>query len=79
MKIVNNIMWFWKRSKISKLEEKVLKLEKELELRHEESAQLHASINLLCKEIKDFLVEENKSTENDVQREEAFVKVTRSN
>lgn len=70
-------MWFWKRNKVSKLEEKVLKLEKELELRYEENEELQASVNLLCQEIKGFLVDENKPAENDIQREKDYTKVIR--
>jgi len=76
-KIANNTMWFWKRNKVSKLEEKVLKLEKELELRYEENEELQASVNLLCQEIKGFLVDENKPAENDIQREKDYTKVIR--
>jgi len=72
-------MWFFNNSRnLSKLEEKVAQLEDKLNQRYEEYDSMHESLNVLCKELRDFLTEEeNTVTINDIQQEEDNLKAIR--
>lgn len=72
-------MWFFNNSRnLFKLEEKVAQLEDKLNQRYEEYDSMHESLNVLCKELRDFLTEEeNTVTINDIQQEENNLKAIR--
>jgi chromosome segregation ATPase len=72
-------MWFFNNSRnLSKLEEKVAQLEDKLNQRYEEYDSMHESLNVLCKELRDFLTEEeNTVTINDIQQEKDNLKAIR--
>jgi chromosome segregation ATPase len=74
-------MWFFNNSRnLSKLEEKVAQLEDKLNQRYEEYDSMHESLNVLCKELRDFLTEEeNTVTIHDIQQEEDNLKAIRQN
>jgi len=74
-------MWFFNNSRnLSKLEEKVAQLEDKLNQRYEEYDSMHESLDILCKELRDFLTEEeNTITINDIQQEKDNLKAIRQN
>lgn len=65
-------MWFFNRNRknLSELEEKVTYLEDKLNQRYEEYDSLSESLNSLCKELRNFLTEENTPAINDIQQEQ---------
>jgi len=77
-KIVNS-MWFLNRNRklIERLEKKIFDLEQKLDDRYKEHYDIQDSTEYLCKELKDFLVDQN-TTPNDIQQENDFETV-RSN
>lgn len=73
-------MWFFntKRANLTKLEDKVAELEDKLNQRYEEYDNMSESLNELCKELRDFLTEEeNTKTAHDIQQEQSSSKVNR--
>jgi len=74
-------MWFFNNKKnLSKLEDKVAQLEDKLNQRYEEYDDMQESLDVLCKELRNFLTEEaNTNTINDIQQEEDNLKAIRQN
>jgi len=78
-KTVNNSMWFLNRNKklIKKLEKKISDLEQKLDDRYKEHYDIQDSSEYLCKELRDFLMNQNIKP-NDIQQKNNFETV-RSN
>lgn len=74
-------MWFFNNNRnLFKLEEKVAQLEDKLNQRYEEYDSMQESLDILCKELRDFLTEEeNTITINDIQQEKDNPKAIRQN
>jgi len=66
-------MWFWNRNKrlIERLEKKILNLERKLDDRYKEYYDIQDSTKYLCKELRDFLMDQN-TMPNDIQQENNF-------
>ena len=62
-------MWFFSRRKdnLEKLETKVAELEDKLSKQYDEYDAMNESLREICKELHDFLIEENT---NDIQQEQ---------
>lgn len=74
-------MWFFNtnKSNLTKLEDKVADLENKLNQRYEEYDTMNESLNAICKELREFLTEENNITEHDFQTEQNSASSTRQN
>jgi len=79
-KIANNTMWFWNRNKklIERLERKVFNLEQKLDDRYKEHYDIQDSTKDLCKELRDFLTDQNTIPNDNIQQEDN-IKTIRSN
>ena len=71
-------MWFFTRNRrnLAKLETKVAELEDKLNQQYQEHESISDAINLMCKDLRDFLTDENNFTEYDIQTKQNNTKTT---
>ena len=71
-------MWFFTRNRrnLAELETKVAELEDKLNQRYQEHESISDTINTMCKELRDFLTDENNFAEYDVQTKQNNIKIT---
>lgn len=74
-------MWFFNRNKenLAKLEDKVAELENKLNQQYHEYDAMNESLDNLCKELRNFLTEENTTATYDIQQEQNSFETVRQN
>jgi ABC-type transporter Mla subunit MlaD len=72
-------MWFFNRNRenLAKLEDKVAELEDKLNQQYDEYDAMSESLDNLCKELRDFLTEENTTVAYDIQQKQDGFEVVR--